>query len=92
MQNSIKYIVKTNTGKTYILYVMDACEINSKHYIGLFLYHDEEYAPHEVDLPIMRHRILFETSVNAIKDKVVEYTSGRNEYIVFDDTYPPIAA
>lgn len=92
MQNSIKYIVKTDTGKVYILHIVDAFEFSSKHYIGLFLYHDEEYASSDIDLPLMRHRLLFETSIKAIKDKVIEYTSGRNEKVTFEDSYTPLAA
>jgi hypothetical protein len=92
MQNSIKYIVKTDSGKVYILHIVDAFEFSSKQYIGLFLYHDEEYSHREIDLPLMRHRLLFETSINAIKDKVIEYTSGRNEKVTFEDSYTPLAA
>jgi hypothetical protein len=92
MGSSLKFVVKTDKGKTYILHIMDAAEFKVNQYVGLFLYHDEEYAPNRVGLPLMRHRLLFENSVNAIKDKVTEYTSGRNETIVFIESYPPIAA
>lgn len=92
MQNSTKYIVKTDGGKTYILHVMNAAEFNAHYYVGVFLYHDEDYLPDKVELPVMRHRLLFEKSVNAIKDKVLEYTSGRNEKIVFLEGSDGLAA
>ncbi len=92
MQNSIKYVVKTDGGKTYILHIMDAAEFNAHYYVGVFLYHDEDITPDSVDLPVMRHRILFERSVNAILDKVIEYTSGRNEKIEFLEGHAPLAA
>lgn len=48
MQNSIKYIIKTGSKRTYILHIMDAVEFQSKKYIGLFLYHDEENTENNV--------------------------------------------
>jgi hypothetical protein len=92
MQYSVKYVVRTDGGKTYILHIMDAAEFNSHYYVGMFLYHDEEVSPDSVDLPVMRHRVLFERSVNAILDKVIEYTSGRNEKIEFLEMHAPLAA
>jgi hypothetical protein len=92
MAGSKKWIVKTDKGSTYILHIMDAFEFRTNQFVGLFLYHDEEYAANDPVQPIMRHRLLFENSVNAIKDKVIEYTSGRNENIVFIESYPQLAA
>jgi len=86
LQGAIKYIVKTDSNKTYILHIMDAIEYKQNQYVGLFLYHDEE--PGKAELwPNLRHRLLFENSVDAIKDKVIEYASGRNEKIMFIDNY-----
>ena len=48
MQNSIKYIIKTDDGKTYILHIMETAEFNARQYVGLFLFHNEEYAPEHV--------------------------------------------
>lgn len=92
MQNSIKYLIKTDDGKTYILHIMETAEFNARQYVGLFLFHNEEYAPEHVELPILRHRLLFENSINAIKDKVIEYTSGRNERVTFIEGSTPLAA
>jgi hypothetical protein len=92
MQTSIKYIVKTDSNKTYILHIMDAIEYKRNQFVGLFLYHDEELELGNELWPNLRHRLLFENSVEAIKDKVFEYASGRNEKIMFIDSYPPFAA
>ena len=92
MQNSLKYVIQTDSGKKYILHILENSEFNSKLYVGVFLFHNEEYLPGKVDIPLLRHRLLFENSVNAIKDKVIEYTSGRNEHITFIESYPSLAA
>ncbi|MCI0449822.1 MAG: hypothetical protein L0Y79_08565 [Chlorobi bacterium] len=91
MQNSIKYIIKTGSKRTYILHIMDAVEFQSKKYIGLFLYHDEENTENDV-WKHLRHRIFFESSIEAIKGKIIEYTDGRNEKITFIEHFPLIAA
>ncbi len=83
-----KYIVNTDSGRSYILYIINAEEFNkssyNQKYIGLFLYYDEDNAENPEKLWMkLRHRIMFENSVDAIKDKVIEYTEGRNEKIFF---------
>jgi hypothetical protein len=85
MKNSIKYIVKTDGGRTYILHILEASEYKSNQYVGLFLYHDED-SLNDV-WPHLRHRLLFENSVEAIKNKVTEYAEGRNEIIIFLEDY-----
>ena len=89
MSNSIKYLVKTDSNRTYILHIMDAVEYKSNQYVGLFLFHDEEDNSTPDVWNNLRHRLLFENSVEAIKDKVTEYAHGRNENIVFRDNYSP---
>ncbi|MCX7878381.1 MAG: hypothetical protein N2510_07055 [Ignavibacteria bacterium] len=81
MLNSIKYIVKTDNEKIYVLHIFECSEYQEKKYIGLFLYYDDE----EINgvWQHLRHRVLFENSVEDIKDKVIEYTEGRNEHVVF---------
>lgn len=87
MNNSIKYLVKTDSNKTYILHIMDAVEYRSNQYVGLFLFHDEEAGSTPDVWGNLRHRLLFENSIEAIKDKVAEYAHGRNENITFIDNY-----
>ena len=88
MQNTIKYIIKTGGERTYILYIMNANEYrsaeDSSKYVGLFLFYDDDIiSSHEELWKRLRHRLLFENSIDAIKEKIREYASGRNETIVF---------
>ncbi len=84
MESAIKYIIKTDGNRTYSLYIMDGKEFNRGKYIGLFLFYDEDFFEDSEKLwTNLRHRILFENSVDAIKDKVIEYTEGRFETITF---------
>lgn len=92
MQNSIKYLVKTDTNKTYILHIMDAEEYRTNQYIGLFLFHDEESQETLEINGSFRHRLLFESSVDAIIDKVTEYAHGRNENVTFINKFSGAAA
>ena len=81
MQGSQKFVIKTSSDRTYLLHVVDAEEYHTGKYVGLLLYYDDK-APTE-EWQNIRHRILFENSIDAIKDKVVEYANGRGENIVF---------
>ena len=88
MHNTIKYIIKTDSERTYILYIMNAGEFSSNDdsskYVGLFLFFDDDQiSTHEELWKRLRHRLLFENSIDAIKEKIKEYASGRNETIVF---------
>jgi hypothetical protein len=84
MNNAIKYIIKTDSDRTYSLYIMNPNEYNKGKYVGLFLYYNEDTFEDTEKLWLnLRHRILFENSIEAIKEKVIEYTEGRNENIVF---------
>ena len=89
--NSIKYIIKTGDDRTYILYVMETKEYKKGSYIGLFLYYDENNVMNTAEKLWMnlRHRILFENSLDAIKEKVREYGSGRNENYTFIEVQEP---
>ncbi len=80
MQNSLKFTVQTDSNKIYVLHIIEAAEYKSKQYVGLFLYGDDD-----VKWTGLRHRLLFESSIEAIKDKVIEYANGRNEKIMFID-------
>lgn len=81
---TIKYIIKTNGDKTYSLYIMEAEEYHKGKYIALFLYYDDDEFEDAEHLWLnLRHRILFENSIEAIKAKVIEYASGRNEKLIF---------
>jgi hypothetical protein len=91
MQNSIKYLVKTDTNKTYILHIMDAVEFRENQYVGLFLF-DDVNGKEPGEWHNLRHRLLFESSVNAIIDKVTEYAHGRNENVTFIDNFSGAAA
>jgi hypothetical protein len=82
--NIIKYIIKTDNDKTYILYVMEAAEYSEGRYVGLFLYYDDDEFDSTEKLWLnLRHRILYENSIEAIKAKVIEYADGRNERLMF---------
>jgi hypothetical protein len=92
MKNSIKYLIKTDSNKTYILHIMDAVEYKTNQYVGLFLFHDDDEGSQSEAWQNLRHRLLFESSIEAIKDKVTEYAHGRNENIMFIDNYSGAAA
>lgn len=82
--NIIKYIIKTDSDRTYSLYIMEASEYAKGKYVALFLYYDEdEYENTEKLWMNIRHRIFYENSVEAIKNKVTEYADGRNEKLMF---------
>lgn len=82
--HTIKYIIKTDNDKTYSLYIMEAKEIQKERYIALFLYYDDDEINDTEKLWLnLRHRILFENSIEDIKTKIIEYTSGRNEKLFF---------
>jgi len=89
MQNSIKYIVKTDSNKIYVLHIIAAIEYKTNQYVGLFLYGDEDSEKNGKTWTVLRHRLLFENSIEAIKDKVIEYANGRNEKIMFIDNPSP---
>jgi len=79
-----KYIIKTDNGKTYSLYAMDASEYREGRYVGLFLYYDDDDFDDTERLWLnLRHRILFESSVDDVKGKILEYCEGRGEKIAF---------
>ena len=88
MQNTTKYIVNTDNGRTYILYIMNANEYSGNNdetrFVGLFLFYDEDIISSTEELwKRLRHRLLFENSVDAIKEKIREYAAGRNENLTF---------
>lgn len=88
-----KYIIKTDCDRTYSLYIMEASEYCKGQYIGLFLYYDED--DNGIDKPErfwlkLRHRILFESSADIIKDKILEYGFGRNEKYIFIEVQEPV--
>jgi len=84
VNNTIKYIIKTDNDKTYSLYIMEASEYIKGKYIALFLYYDDDDFDNTEKLWLnIRHRILFENSIEAIKSKIIEYADGRNEKLVF---------
>jgi len=84
VNNTIKYIIKTDNDKTYSLYIMEASEYIKGKYIALFLYYDDDDFENTEKLWLnIRHRILFENSIEAIKSKIIEYADGRNEKLVF---------
>ena len=86
MHISQKLIVKTDKNRVYALHIMNADEYDPGKVVGLFLYFDDNNG-----FSNMRHRLLFENSVDAVKDKVVEYANGRGENIMFVET-PLLAA
>ena len=84
--NTLKYLIKTQHNKTYLLFIMDTTELHPNKYIALFLYYDSNDFTNPEEMWVnIRHRIIFENSIEAIKDKVIEYTEGRNERVVFLD-------
>jgi hypothetical protein len=90
--NSRKYIIDSGDDKTYILYIMETKEYQKGSFIGLFLYYDEDKAissPEKLWLKL-RHRVLFENSIDAILEKVREYGYGRNENYTFTEVQEPI--
>jgi len=91
MQNALKLIIRSDTNRIYSLHIMNAIEYQKGKYVGLFLYYDDNNINDA--LKNIRHRLLFENSIEAIKDKVVEYASGRGENIMFiESPNSPIAA
>jgi len=93
INNTLKYIIKTDNDKTYILYIMEVNEFQKGKCIGLFLYYDEDDFENTEKLWLnIRHRILYENSIEAIKSKVIEYADGRNEKLIFleiqESTFP----
>ena len=83
-KNIIKYIVKTDNDKTYSLYIMEANEYQKGKYVSLFLYYDENDIDDTEKLWLnLRHRILYESSIEEIKNKIIEYSDGRNEKLFF---------
>jgi hypothetical protein len=90
MGTAVKYIIKTDSNRTYSLYIMDAKEYNKGKFIGLFLFYDEDFFEDSEKMwTNLRHRIFFESSANAIKEKVIEYTEGRFEKIIFIEIPEP---
>lgn len=82
--NVIKYIVKTDNDRIYSLYIMEANEYKKGKYVSLFLYYDENDFNDSEELWLnLRHRILYESSIDAIKNKIIEYADGRNEKLIF---------
>jgi hypothetical protein len=82
---TLKYLIKTSEDRTYSLYIMETEEFTKGKYIALFLYYDDNEgfnSPEKLWLRL-KHRILYENTVDAIKDKVSEYGNGRNESFVF---------
>ncbi len=91
--HTTKYILKTDGDKTYSLYIMEAKEYQKGKYIGLFLYYDDDEFENTEKLWLnLRHRILYENSIDAVKAKIIEYASGRNEKLIFleiqESTFP----
>lgn len=91
--HTTKYILKTDSDKTYSLYIMEAKEYQRGKYIALFLYYDDDEFDNTEKLWLnLRHRILFENSIDAVKAKIIEYASGRNEKLIFleiqESTFP----
>ena len=83
-KNTIKYIIKTDNDKTYSLYIMEAAEFHKDRFIALFLYYDDDEFDNTEKLWMnLRHRILFENSIEVIKSKIIEYADGRNEKLIF---------
>ena len=81
--NVIKYIIKTDNDKTYTLYIMEADQYKKGKYVALFLYYDDNgYDDTEKLWLNLRHRIFYENSAEAIKNKVIEYADGRNEQLI----------
>jgi hypothetical protein len=81
MHDSQKFIIKTGSGRTYLLHVHNTAEYQTGKFVGLLLYYDDKN-PAE-GWQNMRHRVMFENSVDAIKAKVIEYANGRGESVWF---------
>jgi hypothetical protein len=63
---------------------MEASEYLKGKYIALFLFYDDDGFDNTEKLWLnLKHRILFENSIEAIKSKVIEYADGRNEKLIF---------
>jgi len=77
MQNAQKFLIKTDSDHIYSLHILRASEYVPDKIVGLLLYYDDDN-----NFSNMRHRLLFENLVEAVKDKVVEYVNGRGENIV----------
>jgi hypothetical protein len=94
MDSTLKYIIKTDKDRTFSLYIMEAKEYSKGNFIGLFLFYDEDnhFDSAERMWLKLRHRILFENSVELIKEKVTEYGFGRNEKYIFLEVQEPTAA
>jgi hypothetical protein len=90
-KDTLKYIIKTDNDRTYSLYIMEASEYLKGKYIGLFLYYDngQEIGTAEELWSKLRHRLLFENSIEAVKAKVMEYGDGRNEKYIFLEVQEP---
>ena len=80
MQNAIKFIIKTDSNRTYSLHIINAIEYKPEKYVGLFLFYDDNN-----EFQNLKHRLLFENSVDAIKDKVIEYVNGRGETVMIEE-------
>jgi len=90
---TIKYLIKTDNDKTYSLYVMEAVEFSQGKYVALFLYYDDEDFENTEKLWLnLRHRILYENTIEAIKSKVIEYADGRNEKLIFLEVQEMVTA
>lgn len=82
--NIKKYIIRTDNERTYSLYIMEASEYVKGKYVALYLYFDDnDYEDTEKLWMNIRHRIFYENSVEAVKNKVIEYADGRNEKLTF---------
>jgi hypothetical protein len=90
-KDTIKYIIKTDNNRTYSLYIMEADEYKKGKFIGLFLYYDNgEDIDSTEDLWMkLRHRLLFENSIDSVKARVIEYGDGRNERYIFLEVQEP---
>ena len=91
MENALKFVIKTDSNRTYSLHIINAVEYHKGKYVGVFLYHDDDSYDAERG-ESLRHRLLFENSIDAIKDKVLEYASGRGESIMFIENTKPLLA
>jgi hypothetical protein len=84
LNNMIKYVINTDNNKIYSLYIMEANEYQNGRFIGLFLYYDENGFESKEKLWMnIKHRILYENSIEAVKNKVIEYAEGKNEKLSF---------
>ena len=84
--HTLKYVIQTDTNRTYSLYIMEASEYQKGRYVALFLYYDDDKFENTEKLWLnLRHRILYENSVDAVMNKVIEYAEGRNEKLFFHE-------